>query len=283
MTDLELNQDVIAHLATLPPATRDKLYAEIGEREWQRCADDMLYWLDASRHFVPYVYTRDPKELYTCRECADGMGRTFEQKYTHLKIYHNKNVDEMTDPQVNEWFDSLPTTRPFTVFPYTEPIIRTWLRHKILLIEKSRDMVTTWLTVVMYTWDTLFHQNRENVFQSNDSSKTIDLVERAHFIWNNQPSFLKNVHKATFTSGQTRSGIMRVPDINSVILGFPDGADQFRYIHPSGVFVDEAAFQKEAEATFAALRPAIGAGGRYTAVSSANPGFFQALCRDLPT
>jgi hypothetical protein len=132
----------------------------------------------------------------------------------------------------------------------------------------------------MYTWDTLFHRNRENIFQSDDSTKTLDLVERAFFIWDNQPSFLKNIHPAAVSAGQTRSGILRVPSLVSTILGFPQGADQIRQYHPSGVFVDEAAFQVEAEAAFAAVKPAIGAGGRYTAVSSANPGWFMQACRD---
>jgi hypothetical protein len=142
-------------------------------------------------------------------------------------------------------------------------------------------MMATWLIVALYTWDTLFHRNRENIFQSDDSTKTLDLVERSYFIWDNQPSFLKQIQPATITSGQTRSGILRVPGLVSTILGFPQGPDQIRQYHPSGVFVDEAAFQVEAEAAFMAVKPAIQAGGRYTAVSSANPGFFYASCRDI--
>jgi hypothetical protein len=43
---------------------------------------------------------------------------------------------------------------------------------------------------------------------------------------------------------------------------------------------DEAAFNPDAAETFAALKPAIMGGGRYLAVSSANPSFFQALAQD---
>jgi hypothetical protein len=190
------------------------------------------------------------------------------------------DVSTMGQADLDGYFNALPTVRPFTIFPYTEPLTQAWLRQKIMFVEKSRDMVTTWWTVAMYTWDTLFHRNRENIFQSDDSTKTLDLVERAYFIWDNQPSFLKAIHPAAVSAGQTRSGILRVPSLVSTILGFPQGADQIRQYHPSGVFVDEAAFQVEAEAAFAAVKPAIGAGGRYTAVSSANPGWFMQACRD---
>lgn len=273
---IELNQDTLDYLTRCSPKERNAVYAEIGKSEWQRCADDMLYWLDSSKHVVPYVYTRDPMPLYECIICKDGMGRAFDKRHPHLEAYHGIESENEA-----EYFVEMPTTRVWTLFPYHEPIAKAWLRHKILFIEKSRDMMTTWLVVAMYAWDTLFHNNRENIFQSDDSTKTADLVERAFFIWDHQPAFIKNVQPATYAMGQTRSGVLRVPGMASVILGFPQGPDQIRQYHPSGVFVDEAAFQVEAEAAFMAVKPAIQAGGRYTAVSSPNPGFFQAACRDM--
>jgi hypothetical protein len=272
---IELTQDTLDYLVKCSKKERDYIYAEIGRTEWDRCRDDMVYWLDPSKHLLPYVYTRDPMPLYECIRCADDIGRPFDKLHTHLESFH-----DIVEDNAMPYFTELPTDRVWTLFPYHEPIIRTWLREKILFIEKSRDMMTTWLVVAMYTWDTLFHKNRENIFQSDDSTKTADLVERAYFIWNNMPTFLKR-YEATYASGQTRSGILRVPELASVILGFPSGPDQIRQYHPSGVFADEAAFQPEAEAAFMALKPAIQAGGRYTAVSSANPGYFHAACRDI--
>lgn len=276
---IELNQELLVYLTRCSEKERAAVYAEVGKVEWDRCAADPMYWLDPSRHLLPYVHTRDPKQLYTCRLCGDGVGHFFDRRYNHLEVRHEIVTD--VEAEVVERFEELPTIRPFTVFPYVEPIVKTWLRRKILFVEKSRDMMVTWLTVTLYTWDTLFHRNRENIFQSDDSTKTADLVERAFFIWDNQPSFIKSVHPATYTAGQTRSGILRVPSLVSTILGFPQGPDQIRQYHPSGVFVDEAAFQVEAEAAFMAIKPAIQAGGRYTAVSTPNPGFFYSCCRDV--
>ena len=276
MNEIELNQDTLDYLGRCSPKERSAIYDQVGRTEWDRCRDDMVYWLDSSRHLLPYVHTRDPMPLYECRRCADGIGRPFDKLHPHLENFHDIHEDNSMP-----YFKELPTDRVWTLFPYHEPIIRTWLREKILFIEKSRDMMTTWLVVAMYTWDTLFHKNRENIFQSDDSTKTADLVERAFFIWNNQPAFLKNIHPAIYAVGQTRSGILKVPSLSSTILGFPQGPDQIRQWHPSGCFVDEAAFQVEAEAAFMAIKPAIQGGGRYTAVSSANPGFFMRACRDI--
>lgn len=292
MSDIELNADTIAYLATLPTSTRQKLYAEIGRREWDKCAADPLYWIDSSRHAIPYVHTRDPKQLYTCNICRTsetdrlGMGLTytFDSRIRHLQISHGWDMDRtdvLSSYDLDKYYAALPTTRPFTLFPYIEPIVKTWLREKIIFIEKSRDMMVTWLVVTLYTWDTLFHQNRENVFQSDDSAKAYDLVERAHFIWENQPAFLRDIQPASISAGVSRSGILRVPGLKSVIMGFPQGPDQIRQFHPSGVFQDEAAFQIEAEKAFTAVKPAIQAGGRFTAVSSANPGWFTKCVRDV--
>lgn len=282
--DLDLTPDVLKYLATLQPGPRAKLLEEIGKQEWDKCASDPLYWIDSSRHALPYVHTRDPKPLYGCKECADGMTYTFDARIRHLVMRHKWDVDAveaLTSYDFEVYFDEIATTRPFTVFPYVEPIIKTWIREKIVFIEKSRDMMITWLTVTLYTWDTLFHKNRENIFQSDDSSKALDLVERAYFIWDNQPAFLKNVHPCTFSHGSTRGGILKVPTLKSVIYGFPQGADQVRAFHPSGIFQDECAFQVEAEAAFTACKPAIQGGGRFTAVSSANGGWFHRMCKDV--
>lgn len=284
MVDIELTPETLAYLATLPPNTRTKIYGEIGRMEWDRCASDPMYWIDSSRHTLPYVYTRDPKQLYTCKECSDGNSLTFDARIKHLELRHKwptHLIDRLTSYDFDVYFDALPTTRPFTIFPYIEPIVKTWLREKIVFIEKSRDMMVTWLIVTLYTWDTLFHKNRENIFQSDDASKALDLVERGFFIWENQPAFLREVHPASISHGNSRSGILRVPSLKSIIYGFPQGPDQVRQFHPSGIFQDEAAFQIEAEQAFTACKPAIQAGGRFTAVSSANPGWFMKCCRDV--
>jgi hypothetical protein len=239
----------------------------------------MLYWLDPARHMMPYVYTKDPKQLFSCRLCNDGASYFFNKRHAHLEIRHKKEVT--TESELKFYFEALPTTRPFDLkpFPYIAPIAEWWLREPIMLVEKSRDMMATWTVVAMYTWDTLFHENRENMFQSEDATKTADLVKRADFIYKSQPKFLRK-HKAVFSTGSSRAGILQVAGVNSLILGMPQGADQIRQYHPSGCFVDEAAFQMKAGESFMAIKPAIQAGGRYTAVSSANPGFFMAACRD---
>jgi hypothetical protein len=149
-----------------------------------------------------------------------------------------------------------------------------------VFIQKSRDMKATWLTVAMYTWDALFHEGRQHIFQSEDARKTSDLVKRAWIIYKHQPKFIRQIHLAHPSMGIAKAGVLRIDTLNSEIMGFPQGADQIRQYHPSGVFLDEAAYLVEAGPTFTAVKPAIESGGKFTAVSSANPSWFWKACID---
>lgn len=279
---IDVTPELLSSIARLRPSTRKKALAMIGRQEWDRCAEDVLYWLDAAKHPVlgPYVYTKDPHPMHKCLKCVDkDLTYRTSDREKHLKIAHK--IKPKSEGEIRGYFLELDTTRPFPFsMPYVKPIVEWWLREPIIILEKSRDMVATWTIVMLYTWDTLFHKGRENIFQSEDATKTLDLVERAFFIYRNQPKFLRDVVKADFTVGAGKSGRLLVPELESTILGFPQGPGQIRQYHPSGVFQDEAAFQVEAGEAFAAIKPAIQNGGRFTAVSSAYPSWFMHAAKD---
>ena len=277
--DYILDTALLTKIAALPKKQRTAAMKTIGQWEWDRCAKDLLYWVDKTRHpACAYVHTHDPHPLYSCLVCGNEAAYKFNQRKAHLKVAHE--IESSTAGETAQLFKELPTIREFTIKPYIPPIFNVLSEEQFVFIEKSRDMIATWTTITWYTWDSLFHQGRQNIFQSEDAMKTLDLVKRAFLIYKHQPKFLKDVHKAVFSMGNAKSGQLVVPDLNSEILGFPQGADQIRQYHPTGVFADEAAYQSSAGASFAAIKPAIEAGGRYTAVSSANPGWFMRAVRD---
>lgn len=200
-------------------------------------------------------------------------------RVTHNEVVHRK--DKNTLQVLIADFERLPAVRPFTLFEYMPPIIEAWLTSQYFAVEKSRDMMATWLLIALFTWDTMFHKGHQNIFQSEDANKTLELVQRAYLIYGQTPKFLKEaIGKATFSKGGAKSGELFFLDQESEILGFPQGADQIRQFHPTGVFADEAAYQVEAGASFAAVKPAIMMGGRYSMISSANRSWFEQICRD---
>ena len=134
-------------------------------------------------------------------------------------------------------------------------------------------MMITWLIVALYLHDAQFNQGRYIFFQSKKEKDANALIERAKFIYNHQPYFLKQPVKSIYCE-------IHFPEINSKIVGIPQGGDQIRMHTASGIFMDEAAFMYQAEEAFTAAKPSIDGGGRITMVSSANPGFFEALVND---
>jgi hypothetical protein len=274
-----LTQEMLDRLVRLPKLQRKIALVKIAEEEWNRCAEDITYWLDAKRHPIPYVYTKDPKAMHRCNLCPETADvLNFDKRQIHLLSTHKIQANSGED--VKQYFTELDTIREWPMMDYMRPIIDVWQKEKLLVVEKSRDMMATWLMVAMYSWDSFFHKGRQNIFQSENATKTRDLVDRAYTLYSNQPEWLKNVHPATSAEGGNRAGIIKVPSLQSEIIGFPAGADKIRQYHPSGVFSDEAAFNPNASESFAAIKPAISGGGRYSAISSANPGWFQRICRD---
>lgn len=278
MTETFLTQERLSRIAAMPPPKRKIAMRIAAQREWDLCASDILYWINPEAHLVPYVYTQDPKAVFVCTICNDGATYHTDKRRLHLSNRHDIVVEKLRD--LDAFFNELPTLRAMPMMEYFPPIIDAWLEHPLMVIEKSRDMMISWLAITMMTWDVLFHKGKQYLFQSETASKTQELVKRVEVIYKHQPKWLRCIAPASFALGNNKAGVISVPTLDSEIIGLPKGADAVRQYHPSGIFSDEAAFNPEAGETFAAVKPAIQMGGRYLAVSSANPSFFQFLAQD---
>ena len=278
MLDIHITDEVFRDILRLPQAKRTSVMREIGKMEFQRCADDPFYWLDSERHWIPYVYTKDEHPLWKCRKCPEDEGHSFDKLKLHLHEVHD--IDEENALRLQAYFSPIDPIRPFPMKEYFRPLINTWLTEQLILVPKSRDMMATWLYLALYSWDTFFHKGRQNFVQSQTAPKTRDLVKRAFVMYKNQPKFLRDVNKAVFTIGSFNAGVITLDGLDSEMIGLPQGEEQIRQYHPSGIFTDETAFHPKAGETFAAIKPAVQAGGRYTGVSSAFPGWFQLAAED---
>ena len=48
--DICMTQEVLDWVASKPARVRKALLKELGRREWENCADDVKYWMDATKH-----------------------------------------------------------------------------------------------------------------------------------------------------------------------------------------------------------------------------------------
>lgn len=172
--------------------------------------------------------------------------------------------------------------KPFPDKEYIREIVRFWLTHRMNLVEKSRQLMLSWLMCALYLHDTQFGVNRLNFIQSKKEEDSDRLVQRCFTIWSNQPEFIRRVHPATYTYCHVKfyrpGNEEGLP--YSEIWGIPQGGDVLRQHVASGLFIDEGAFQSDLAASIGAAKPMLAGGGRLDVVSSAAPGYFEELVND---
>jgi len=153
----------------------------------------------------------------------------------------------------------------------------------LLPVEKSRQVMATWLVCAYLLWRAKFRQYQLILVQSKREDDAANLVfnkdegvARMSFMESQLPSWLRSIEfpkDVTFGHIHVRSGFGK----GSHVWAVPEGADIIRSNTPSVVFSDESAFQPEFDASYTAARPCLEGGGQYIALSSANPGSFCEL------
>jgi hypothetical protein len=150
------------------------------------------------------------------------------------------------------------------------------------IVEKSRQMMCSWVLCSLYLWDAQFGTNRLHFLSSKKEEDSDRLIQRCFTVWANQPDFLKRAYPAEYSFCHLK--IRRPDDPNALpkseLWGIAQGPDIIRQHVGSGLFIDEGAFQSDLESLIGAAKPMLSGGGRLDIVSSASPGFFQLLVED---
>jgi hypothetical protein len=150
----------------------------------------------------------------------------------------------------------------------------------IFAIEKSRQMMITWIICAFILWRAKFHPHQLILVQSKREDDAANLVfnkdpynARISFMEYHLPDHLKTID----WEGKHGSFCNIYFPNGSHIWAIPEGADIIRSNTPSMIYCDEAAFQPEFGDSYTAALPAVKGGGQYVGVSTANPGAFQEL------
>jgi phage FluMu gp28-like protein len=166
--------------------------------------------------------------------------------------------------------------RPFPDKPYFRFVLDEIHRNKVLLIEKSRDMMLSWLCVGYFTHAAITTERREVLFQSQKEDKAAELIDYARILYEQQPQALKQ--RSPLAKPLRSHSSLKLEFANgSRLVGIPEGADQIRSYHPWGLLMDEAAFQPEAGEAYDAAVPVC---EKIVVVSSAGPGWFADFVTD---
>ncbi|HWZ43758.1 MAG TPA: hypothetical protein VNW97_09785 [Candidatus Saccharimonadales bacterium] len=160
--------------------------------------------------------------------------------------------------------------RPFPDKPYFRPVIQAIQQEPVVFIEKSRDMMLSWLCVGFFTHAAMTTQGIEVLFQSQKQDKAFELVDYARTLYRRQRPELQRAFPLTKKLKDMAEGELLFSN-GSRITGIPGGGDQIRSHHPWGLLIDEAAFMPEAGQSY---DHAVSVCKKIVVVSSAGPGWF---------
>jgi len=158
--------------------------------------------------------------------------------------------------------------RPFPDLPYFRPLVETFQKEPIFFIEKSRNMMLSWLCVGLFTHAAMTTEGIEVLFQSQKEEKAFELVGYAKVLYQQSDEAIRKAYPLA-KKVQAEGELLFAN--GSRIFGIPGGADQIRSYHPWGLFMDEAAFMPEAGDSYNNAVPVC---KKIVVLSSAGPGWF---------
>jgi hypothetical protein len=172
-------------------------------------------------------------------------------------------------------------TSPYEAFPnkpYFELLFSILEIERIVWIEKSRDLMISWVCVAFLTLKAMTIPECEVIFQTQKEDKAIQLVEYAKCLYQQSDQFIKDAYPVYKPVSAQPKLELRFRG-GGRIVGIPGGASQIRSYHPWGYLLDEASFVDEAGECYNEALAA--AKGSIILNSSAGPGWYADARRDI--
>lgn len=172
--------------------------------------------------------------------------------------------------------DDQDAENPFKPFPereYFQVIWNLWQSEPVLLIEKSRTMMLTWLLAGLCMHTAMMRPATTVIFWAQDEDRALKPLEYCGVLWAQQHPNLKiefPLEKPWREQGYNKKRLSN----GSVLLALPGkDPEKIRSEHPTIIMMDEAAFiENGGEAFDIALATRV---PKMVAVTSATPSWFR--------
>jgi hypothetical protein len=162
----------------------------------------------------------------------------------------------------------VPAIRPIPKKAYIKALVDLWFLEDRCLLEKSRQLMVSWIFSYLAAWDAWTKYNRHNIFQGKrqeDVNATGDkgLLGRARFMRDHLPPHIRPTVTGEATTYETY-------DKGSTLEALPEGKDKIRSKVISVLFMDELGFHDEGQASWDTALPAARGGGKVWGISTPN-------------
>ena len=158
--------------------------------------------------------------------------------------------------------------RHFPDKPYFRPLMEGFQANPVIFVEKSRDLMLSWLFVGLFTHAAMTTEGIEVLFQSQKQEKACELVEYSRILYEQSDEAIRKAYPLARKNQAT--DVLEFAH-GSRIIAIPGGGDQIRSYHPWGLLMDEAAFMPEAGESYDNAVPVC---KKIVVLSSAGPGWF---------
>lgn len=185
--------------------------------------------------------------------------------WSFLRDFVNTFDEHEEDP-------TLALDKPFPNKVLYRILARAWTDLNIVFIEKSRQVMMTWIMASLYLWMVMFRPGTRIFLQSKKDEDAQAIIDRARHIYlrlvkMNLPN-LPKARKVGDSYGTTTK--FEFPELKSELRAIPQGPDQVRSYTWSGGLSDESEFQPDFEDAYGAAAPAFDQNSKYMAVSTVN-------------
>lgn len=181
----------------------------------------------------------------------------------------------------DEHDDTVNGDKQFPAILLYRVLIRIILTYDVLFIEKSRQIMMTWLMAAISLHEILFKKNRRICFQNINETKAGAMVKRSRHIYSHiyEDDVLRTLlelPEPNWNKGRAGTdSMLEIPANNSMIQSAAQGGDIFSSFTFSWVFADEISKQTQAEEGYNDAMPTVDRGGKYIGPSTPNGKVFN--------
>lgn len=183
------------------------------------------------------------------REAAVLIAELDARRSVRDPLYWLTRCTRTLDEQAAEL--GLEPYRPFPERPYFRPLIDLLVREPIVMLEKSRTMMASWLLAGWCAHMAFTAPGTRIVFQSRDEDRALKLVQYIRTLWEQSTPRLRQLWPLAKPLNRQRYDGLEIANGSSVV-GIVGSPDKIRSEHPTVYVADEAAYMPEFEECWAA-------------------------------
>jgi hypothetical protein len=234
---------------------------------------------------------------------ADAELKRCRESFPYFLFRHCRTLDEHDPTQF---------AKAFPRHPYILTLSKVLQSERRIAVEKSRQMMISWVVCAFVLWVAMFQPNVLFFVQSKKEEDAADRLDRIYKIYFRLPAFMRERFPLNLNSGRPGTqlytdlyltwrgedraffgfddssmapgsefaDLVKNNSVRSRIWAIPQGADVVRQYTASGLFSDEDAFQSLAGEAYGAYMPTMSKDSWVIKVSTPNPGHFESVARD---